>query len=205
MNECSFMKQNGFGMMNKTDKRADIMDVALNLIAERGFHDSPMALIAKQAGVAAGTIYLYFESKDELILALHRDLEVRITEMIQEGYPAAASIREKFLYMNRKVLKYFMENPFHFRFMEQFFNSPYGLSHRKERLLGKSDKSKIMIDIFEQGAEQQILKNLPMSALFALAFGPLQTLMRDHILGFLQLDEATIEQVTQACWDAIKK
>ena len=37
--------------MNKTDKRADIMDVALNLIAERGFHDSPMALIAKQAGV----------------------------------------------------------------------------------------------------------------------------------------------------------
>ncbi len=199
------MKQNGFGMMNKTDKRADIMDVALNLIAERGFHDSPMALIAKQAGVAAGTIYLYFESKDELILALHRDLEVRITEMIQEGYPAAASIREKFLYMNRKVLKYFMENPFHFRFMEQFFNSPYGLSHRKERLLGKSDKSKIMIDIFEQGAEQQILKNLPMSALFALAFGPLQTLMRDHILGFLQLDEATIEQVTQACWDAIKK
>jgi AcrR family transcriptional regulator len=161
MNECSFMKQNGFGMMNKTDKRADIMDVALNLIAERGFHDSPMALIAKQAGVAAGTIYLYFESKDELILALHRDLEVRITEMIQEGYPAAASIREKFLYMNRKVLKYFMENPFHFRFMEQFFNSPYGLSHRKERLLGKSDKSKIMIDIFEQGAEQQILKKLP--------------------------------------------
>ncbi len=199
------MKQNGFGMMNKTDKRADIMDVALNLIAERGFHDSPMALIAKQAGVAAGTIYLYFESKDELILALHRDLEVRITEMIQEGYPAAASIREKFLYMNRKVLKYFMENPFHFRFMEQFFNSPYGLSHRKERLLGKSDKSKIMIDIFEQGAEQQILKNLPMSALFALAFGPLQTLMRDHIFGFIHLDEEMIEEVTQACWDAIKK
>ena len=49
--------------MNKTDKRADIMDVALNLIAERGFHDSPMSLIAREAGVAAGTIYLYFESK----------------------------------------------------------------------------------------------------------------------------------------------
>lgn len=33
--------------MIKTDKRADIMDVALNLIAERGFHDSPMSLIAR--------------------------------------------------------------------------------------------------------------------------------------------------------------
>ena len=192
-------------MMNKTDKRADIMDVALNLIAERGFHDSPMALIAKQAGVAAGTIYLYFESKDELILALHRDLEVRITEMIQEGYPAAASIREKFLYMNRKVLKYFMENPFHFRFMEQFFNSPYGMSHRKERLLEKSDRNRMMIDIFEQGTRQEILKALPMPALFALAFGPLPSLLRDHIFGFIHLDEEMIEEVTQACWDAIKK
>jgi len=191
--------------MIKTDKRADIMDVALNLIAERGFHDSPMALIAKQAGVAAGTIYLYFESKDELILALHRDLEVRIIEMIQEGYPAAASIREKFLYMNRKILKYFIEHPLHFRYMEQFFNSPYGISHRKERLLDKSDRNRMMIDIFEQGSEQQILKALPMSALFALAFGPLPTLVRDHILGFLHLDETMIEQVTQACWNAIKK
>ena len=42
--------------MNKTDKRADIMEVALNLIAERGFHDSPMSLIAREAGVAVGTI-----------------------------------------------------------------------------------------------------------------------------------------------------
>jgi AcrR family transcriptional regulator len=191
--------------MNKSDKRADIMDVALNLIAERGFHDSPMSLIAKQAGVAAGTIYRYFESKDALILELTRDLEDRINEMIQDGYPAEKSIREKFLYMNRKILKYFMEHPLHFRYMEQFSNSPYGTSHRKERILGKSDRNKIMIDIFEQGSEQQILKSLPISALSALAFGPLQTLMRDHILGFLRLDEATIEQVTQACWDAIKK
>jgi AcrR family transcriptional regulator len=199
------MKQSGFGMMNKTDKRADIMDVALNLIAERGFHDSPMALIAKQAGVAAGTIYLYFESKDELILALHRDLESRINEMILKEYPAEESIREKFLYMNRKLLKYFMEHPLHFRYMEQFFNSPYGMSHRKERLLEKSDRNRMMIDIFEQGTRQEILKALPMPALFALAFGPLPSLLRDHIFGFIHLDEEMIEEVTQACWDAIKK
>lgn len=192
-------------MMNKTDKRADIMDVALNLIAERGFHDSPMALIAKQAGVAAGTIYLYFESKDELILALHRDLESRINEMILKEYPAEESIREKFLYMNRKLLKYFMEHPLHFRYMEQFFNSPYGMSHRKERLLEKSDRNRMMIDIFEQGTRQEILKALPMPALFALAFGPLPSLLRDHIFGFIHLDEEMIEEVTQACWDAIKK
>ncbi len=191
--------------MNKTDKRADIMDVALNLIAERGFHDSPMSLIAREAGVAAGTIYLYFESKDNLILALTRNLEDRINEIIQDGYPREDSIREKFLYMNRKVMKYFMEHPLHFRYMEQFFNSPYGVSHRKERFLDKSDRNKVMTDVFEHGVDEQVLKALPMPALFALAFGPLPTLIRNHILGFFYLDEATIEKVAQACWDAIKK
>jgi AcrR family transcriptional regulator len=58
--------------------------------------------------VAVGTIYLYFEGKDDLILALTRNLEDRINEMIQDGYPVEDSIREKFLYMNRKILKYFM-------------------------------------------------------------------------------------------------
>lgn len=191
--------------MIKTDKRADIMDVALNLIAERGFHDSPMSLIAREAGVAAGTIYRYFESKDALILALTRNLEDRINETVQDEYPAGESIREKFLYMNRAILKYFMSYPRHFLYMEQFSISPYGISNRKEKLLGKSDRNKIMIDIFERGVEQGILKALPMPALFALAFGPLPSLLRDHIFGFIHLDEEMIEEVTQACWDAIKK
>ena len=117
-----------------------------------------MSLIAREAGVAVGTIYLYFESKDDLILALTRNLEDRINEMIQDGYPVEDSIREKFLYMNRKILKYFMEHPLHFRYMEQFFNSPYGVSHRKERLLDKSDRNKMMTDIFEHGVDEQVLK-----------------------------------------------
>lgn len=195
-------------MMNKTDKRADIMDVALNLIAERGFHDSPMALIAKQAGVAAGTIYLYFESKDELILALHRDLESRINEMILKEYPAEESIREKFLYMNRKLLKYFMEHPLHFRYMEQFFNSPYGISKRRDKLLDKnitSGKRDTLVEIFNEGISQQIIKDLPFIVLSSLAIGPMLNVIRDHTLGFVVLDESLIRRITEACWDAIKR
>ena len=44
-----------------------------------------------------------------------------------------------------------------------------------------------------------------MLVLFSLAFGPLISLMRDHILGFVILDDPLIEQITEACWDAIKR
>ena len=76
--------------MKTSDKRSDIMQAALELIAERGFHGAPMAEIAEKAGVAAGTIYRYFENKDVLITELHQELE----EKISGGSPGRLSCRD---------------------------------------------------------------------------------------------------------------
>ncbi|HXC93667.1 MAG TPA: helix-turn-helix domain-containing protein, partial [Geobacteraceae bacterium] len=61
--------------MSKNDKRDEIICAALEMIAENGFHGAPMAMIAEQAGVGAGTIYRYFENKDVLINELFREIE----------------------------------------------------------------------------------------------------------------------------------
>jgi AcrR family transcriptional regulator len=191
--------------MKTSDKRADVMQAALGLIAEQGFHGAPMAEIAEKAGVAAGTIYRYFESKDVLITELHRELEDRIMESLQEGFPSGRPLRERFLYLNQRLLQYFIEHPLHFRYMEQYFNSPFGITMHRDRLLGKSGNNDILKVIFEEGISQQILKDLPVVVLFSLAFGPMIIMMRDHILGFITLDDKLIRQITEACWDAIKR
>jgi len=164
-----------------------------------------MADIAKKAGVAAGTIYRYFESKDVLITELHRELTDRIKVVLQEGYPSGKSLRGKFLYLFREMLQYFITNPLHCRYLEQFFNSPYGSSLRRDRLISESSNQGIMMDIFEQGIEQQILKELPKAVLISLAFGPLTSLVREQSLGFVNFDETLIKQTAEACWDAIKR
>ena len=191
--------------MKTSDKRREVMQAALELIAERGFHGAPIAEIAEKAGVAAGTIYRYFDSKDVLITELHRELEDEIMAVLQEGYPAGRSLRERFLYLNRELLRYFITNPLHFRYMEQYFNSPYGITMHRDRLLGKSEHPDILKEIFEEGISQNILKKLPVVVLFSLAFGPMIILMRDHILGFITLDDPLIRKITEASWDAIKK
>ena len=191
--------------MKTSDKRSDIMQAALDLIAEQGFHRTPMAEIAAKAGVAAGTIYRYFESKDLLINELHRELEGKIMAVLQEGYPSGRPLRERFLCLLGELIRYFITNPHHFRYMEQYYNSPYGISLHRDKLLGKSGNHDILMDIFEQGIEQQVLKEFPKAVLFSLAFGPLICLMRDHIVGFIVLDDPLIEQITEACWDAIKR
>jgi len=191
--------------MKTSDKRSDLMQAALDLIAEHGFHRAPMAEIAAKAGMAAGTIYRYFESKDLLVTELHRELEDKIMAVLQEGYPSGRPLRERFLYLLRELIRYFIKNPHHFSYMEQYYNSPYGISLHRDKLLGKSGNHHILMDIFEQGIEQQVLKEFPRAVLFSLAFGPLSSLMRDHIVGYIVLDDPLIEQIPAACWDAIKR
>ena len=191
--------------MKSSDKRDEIMKAALELIAEHGFHGAPMAMIAEKAGVAAGTIYRYFESKDILITELHRELEEKISATLLEGYPVERPLRERFLHLIRELLRYFITNPLHFRYMEQYFNSPYGISLHRDRLLGKSGNQDIVMEIFREGSSQQILKDLPVVVLFSLAFGPLISLIRDHTLGFICLEETLIQKISEACWDGIKR
>jgi len=191
--------------MKTSDKRSDIMQAALELIAEQGFHGAPMAEIAERAGVAAGTIYRYFENKDVLITELHRELEDKIMVDLQKDYPSGRPLRERFLCLNQRLLRYFIEHPLHFRYMEQYFNSPFGITMHRDKLLGKSGNPDFLREIFEEGISRQILKDFPVVILFSLAFGPMIILMRDHILGFITLDDPLIRQITEACWDAIKR
>ena len=67
------------------DKRNRILDAATKVFARRGFFAAQVAEIAKRADVAAGTVYLYFKSKDDLLLSL---FERTMREAIDEGRAA---------------------------------------------------------------------------------------------------------------------
>jgi len=192
-------------IMSKTDKRDEIVRAALELIAEHGFHGAPMALVAERAGVGAGTIYRYFENKEVLITELYRELEEKMYPFILEGYADDAPFRARFLHLGTALLRYFIQFPLHFRYLEQFHNSPYGVACRRDKLMGKAGRCDIYRELFEQGLKQQVIKDFPLVILFDLAFGPLLAVARDHILGFVQLDETMIERTSEACWDAVKR
>lgn len=191
--------------MSKPDKRDEIVRAALELIAENGFHGAPMAMIADKAGVGAGTIYRYFENKDVLINELYHELEQRLYAILLNGYSTEKPVRERFLHLGTAVLRYCISNPLDFRYLEQYHNSPYGVAHRRDKLFGEINQKDIYRELFEEGVARQVVKQLPLVVLFALAFGPLITVARDHILGFIKLDDTLITQTIEACWDGLKR
>jgi len=190
--------------MEKNDKRCAIVRATLDLVAEQGFHGAPMALVAERAGVAAGTIYRYFESKDVLINEVHHYLEERFFTALMEGYPEDDQVRDRFLHIGKVLVRYCISAPLEFRFMEQFHNSPYGVAHRREKFFGKNNRD-IITELFNEALSKGIVKDLPLPVLFGLAFGPLLAVCRDHILHFIELDDELISRSVEACWDALRR
>lgn len=197
--------------MARDDKRELLLQATLELVAKHGFHGAPCAAIAEQAGVAAGTIYRYFENKDVLIVALYTELEGRVTTRIMEGYVADRPICDRFIHLAMGILDYFITHPLEFKYIEQFHNSPFGTDFRRDKLLGNMEsndsgcKCDIYKRLFTEGVELQVIKDLPMPVLFDLAFGPIVSVARNHILGFIQLDDVLINKIAEACWDSLKR
>ena len=77
------------------DKRERILDAAVKVFAKKGFHATRVSEVAKAAGVADGTIYLYFKSKDEILVSLFEDRVAKLLAYMKAELPKAPTAAGK--------------------------------------------------------------------------------------------------------------
>ncbi len=78
------------------DKKQAILKSVLKLVNREGFYHLNMKKIAQEAGVAAGTIYLYFKGKEDLINALYGMIVNEFNQKVLEGHSDDKSVRDNF-------------------------------------------------------------------------------------------------------------
>ena len=77
------------------DKRNAILEAATRVFAERGLTAAPTSEISRQAGVAEGTLFTYFKTKDDLINALYREIKLELADAMMSGFPRRKSVRAR--------------------------------------------------------------------------------------------------------------
>ena len=82
-------------MKKDKPKYKQIIDAAIIVIAENGYHQSQVSKIAKQAGVADGTIYLYFKNKEEILVSVFEEKMEIFAENLKEIIQQEISSSEK--------------------------------------------------------------------------------------------------------------
>jgi len=76
-------------------KRDTIIQAAISVLAERGFHNTKIRDVAQAAGVADGTIYLYFKNKDELLIQLFEEVMSQALEILNQAITGLETPEEK--------------------------------------------------------------------------------------------------------------
>lgn len=81
------------------EKYQRILDAAVEVIAERGYFKSPVSKIAKRAGVADGTVYLYFKSKDDVLRTAIDQTFEKFYKQISDAFVTIEGPRERLEYI----------------------------------------------------------------------------------------------------------
>ena len=184
-----------------TEKEIAVLDAALDLIAERGFHNTPMSLITKRSGVSTGIIYHYFENKDNLIQELYRHILDRYLAAVVEADPQDKPFPDSLKQVWLNAYHFHVANPKETLFMEQYQNSPFA-KHGKEKDSGES--SMRFGEVFKAGYASGLIKELPLEVIFELTLGVAVGLAKRQISGTIDLDDATLDIIADSCSRAVQ-
>jgi TetR/AcrR family transcriptional regulator len=103
----------------KEERRQSILRAAREAVQEEGFHRVTMDGIAERAEVSKGTVYLYFESKENLLAFLLLDGLQALLAYLEEAYGPERSMAadERLRRLGWAYLQFFQREPFYFRFL----------------------------------------------------------------------------------------
>jgi AcrR family transcriptional regulator len=117
------------------DTRRRLLDSAELVFGDVGYHDASIVKLAERAGVAAGTFYLYFDSKKAVFDELVRDLNRRVRHALKEGSSKGESRLESELLGFEAYFRFTSEHPALYRIIRQAeFVSPEMLRYHYDRL-----------------------------------------------------------------------
>lgn len=183
------------------DKKSLILATVLDLVKQTGFYHLNMKAIAEQAGISAGTIYLYFKSKEELINELYRTVVGEFNTAVLNGYQPDADLHRNFCSMLQAAVHFYLPRKDVFSFVEQYTYAPFLFKESQEENFSLLLP---MYKLMRAGKKSKIIKNLPDAILISMVHGTLNTILKMHFAHKLDLTKKAVQnRFYEAVWDAI--
>ncbi|HEX7841294.1 MAG TPA: TetR/AcrR family transcriptional regulator [Kofleriaceae bacterium] len=183
------------------DKRETIMTAALELFVERGFFGTAVPEIAERAGVGAGTIYRYFESKEALVNAIYREQKLLFGQVALDDFPSKAPTREQFRVLWTRMVRFAIEHPSSFVFLELHHHARYLDAQSREVEQRMTDLFRQVVTSAQARGE---LKAGDPRVLMGLVMGGFIGVIRGCVDDDRPLGEADWKLAEQCMWEAIR-
>jgi AcrR family transcriptional regulator len=205
MNEYSFAKRSSV-LADKAkstpshDKRARLLEAALDLFETRGFDAVAVPQIAAKAGVAVGTVYRYFETKEALVNALYRQWKQAYNDFVLAPAPKGMKPRDLFARYWHRMTLFARGNPRAVRFMDLHHHAAY--LDDESRALSKS-YAQVAENFVRSARAEGALRDLDPIMVVALMWGAAVGLTKFSASGALEFNAKMAGDMEDALWRAI--
>lgn len=173
----------------------------LELVVKQGFHATPMSQIAREAKVAVGTIYHYFNSKEEIIEEIYLMIFKDFGVVVSANLSTEDNYEKQFKTMWFNLYNYFVSNPLAFKFSE-FVGVPPLIT---QDVVEKTKPHYVKIrNFFLRGINEEKLKNMHVRLILQMCYGNVISSVRLKVKGELPMNKRDLDHAMEASWDTIK-
>lgn len=167
--------------------------------AREGLQAATTAAIAREAGVAEGTLYRHFSGKEALAVEAFRAVKRGTYEAVTRGYDTSASVPARFRHLWLAGFRRYRDDTAAFRFAKRFMESAYaavdgGEAH--EPMVG------VLSRLRQDGIAEGTVKDLPQDLLIALFYAPISQMLYAELNGGHQWTDEELEAAASAGWDS---
>lgn len=182
-------------------KKEQILDAALAIIIERGLERTPMSLIAERAEVGIGTIYKYFENKEDIINGIYVKIKEEEAAFVFATQDDNVNLKEVFLSYYGRMIDYFLGNPLKFNFIAQYAFSPIIRSDIQKEAMSRFYR---FDQLYNKGLEENLFKDIKAEHMTFFVFSAIAYWIKAANELRIEVDQKYKKTLLQMAWDAVK-
>ncbi|WP_281321824.1 TetR/AcrR family transcriptional regulator [Flavobacterium aestivum] len=159
------------------NKEFIIRQKAIEMIVNEGFDGLSMQKLAKKANISPSTIYVYFNSREDLVNKLYLEVQDKFEKDALDNFSADLNFEDGLWLQWKNRLKNIIQNPLEYQFYEQFRSSPL-INHKD---IQPTVFRKKMNEFVDNAVRNKEIIDLPSEIFWALAYGPFYTLIKFNL------------------------
>lgn len=185
---------------NMEHKKKKILNTALVLFARQGFRDTSTAQIAREAGVANGTLFHYFATKDDLIDTVFLMCSINAEKYYRKNVDRKKPIKQNFMQLHKNWLAFALDQPEQYLIINEYLTSAICTKLEKQEMF-----SEYIERIIKPGIQQGIFRDTSVELFLNISCQVLHIVIL-HFMESTQLavDPEYVDQTMSFIWDSLK-
>ena len=194
-----FKSTNMSSNSKSNNKREALVKATIQLVNNNGFHATPMSKIAKMAGVSPGTIYLFFENKQDLVNQVYIEVKRSFTRFAFKDYKEGTSIQGDFEKIWKNIARFKLNEVEQAMFLSQCDNTP--MIDEPSRQEGLKHLSPLL-ELWKRGQEEGLIQPVSPYLLYAFSIYPISFLLQQRER--FEIKPENINEAYEMAWNSIK-